>query len=127
MIRDYSGRIGLPTRRKVTEERDKKTIRKMDGFLLSDEGDCASSRECFISVGKKSSKQAWCDERELYLSDNGRVYVGAGITFIDAVTGTMFRDGRCLSSDYVTMGNVVRDQAGATAILMAVETGMGHG
>ena len=127
MMRDYSGRIGLPTRRKVTEDRDKKVIRKLDGFLLSDEGDCASSRECFISVGKKSSKQAWCDERELYLSSNGRVYVGSGITFIDAVTGTMFRDGRCLSSDYVTMGNVVRNQKGATAVLMAVETGMGHG
>ena len=94
---------------------------KIDDILLSDEGNCATSSECWPPTAQKAAKLKWLDGRNLYVSDKNRVFFKRGITYCDAITGTLYRDGRCLSSDTLELGNVKRDQKGATEILMAIK------
>jgi hypothetical protein len=49
------------------------------------------------------------------------VFFKRGITFVDAITGTMYRDGRCVTSDTLELGDVKRNQKGAVEILMAIK------
>ena len=95
--------------------------RFQDSVQLSREGTCAISSECWMPSAKKVAKSAWLEWRELYTSDKNRVLFKRGTTYVDAITGTMYRDGRCLSSDTLELGNVKRDQKGAAAILMAIK------
>ena len=95
--------------------------RFQDRVQLSSEGTCATSKECWMPSAKKAAKSAWLEGRELYTSDKNRVLFKRGTTYVDAITGTMYRDGRCLSSDTLELGNVNRDQKGAAAILMAIK------
>jgi hypothetical protein len=98
-------------------------IRRMhDNIILSNDGDCAAASECWARpTSNPLSKIAWLEWRELYTSDSGRVLFKRGTTYVDAITGTMYRDGRCLSSNALELGNVKRDQKGGAAILMAMK------
>ena len=95
--------------------------RFQDSVQLSNEGTCATSSECWMPTAKQSAKSAWLEWRELYTSDKNRVLFKRGTTYVDAITGTMYRDGRCLSSDTLELGDVKRDQKGATEILMSIK------
>jgi hypothetical protein len=95
--------------------------RMHDTVQLSNDGDCAAASECWAQTSNPLSKIAWLEWRELYTSDKGRVLFKRGTTYVDAVTGTMYRDGRCLSSNELKLGNVKRDQKGGAAILMAMK------
>lgn len=97
--------------------------RFQDRVQLSSEATCATSKECWMPSAKKPAKLAWLEGRELYTSDKNRVLFKRGTTYVDAITGTMYRDGRCLSSDTLELGNVKRDQKGAAEILMAIKGG----
>jgi hypothetical protein len=94
---------------------------KIDDIVLSDEGACATSSECWPPTAQNAAKLKWLDGRSLYVSDKNRVFFKRGTTFCDAITGTLYRDGRCLSSDTLELGDVKRDQKGATEILMAIK------
>ena len=93
----------------------------MDNIILSDEGDCATSSECWMPSAKTLAKEAWLEWRQLYTSDKNRVFFKRGTTYVDAITGTLYRDGRCITSDTLELGDVKRDQKGATEILMAIK------
>ena len=117
-----NNRIGLPQRHKATPKRKTEVPKRyLDGFQMSLEGDCAMANQCWMPMSKKDLKQKWLDNNELYTSSNGRIYVKSGITYMDAVTGTLYRNGRCLSSDVLTTGELARDQEGASEILMALK------
>jgi len=103
------------------KDRRSPTCRKLDDIVLSDEGDCATSSECWPPTAQKAAKLEWLDSRQLYTSDRRRVFFKRGITFVDAITGTMYRDGRCVTSDTLELGDVKRNQKGATEILMAIK------
>ena len=103
------------------KDRRNKSCPQIDNILLSDEGNCASSSECWPPTAQRSAKLKWLDERSLYVSDKHRVFFKRGTTFCDAITGTLYRDGRCLSSDTLELGDVKRDQKGAIEILMAIK------
>lgn len=106
-------------RRKNTE--NKPVVRKIDGFVLSPDGDCALSRECFTPGSKRPLKLQWCNQHTLFLSDNGRVFAKSGITFMDSITGTLYRNGRCLSSDVLMLGDVSHRQKKCTGILLKIK------
>ena len=95
--------------------------RYQDSVQLGNEGTCAASSECWMPSAKKIAKMAWLEWRELYTSDKNRVLYKRGTTYVDAITGTLYRDGRCLSSYTLELGEVKRDQKGAAAILMAIK------
>ena len=103
------------------KDRRSPSCRQIDDVLLSDEGDCASSSECWPPTAQNSAKLAWLEWRQLYTSDKNRVLFKRGTTYVDAITGTLYRDGRCLSSDTLELGEVKRNQKGATEILMAIK------
>jgi len=95
--------------------------RFQDSVQLSNEGTCATSSECWMPTAQKLAKVAWLEWRQLYTSNKNRVLFKRGTTYVDAITGTMYRDGRCLSSDTLELGDVKRDQKGATEILMSIK------
>ena len=103
------------------KDRRSKGCPKIDDILLSDEGNCATSSECWPPTAQKAAKMEWLNTRQLYVSKRLRVFFKRGITYCDAITGTLYRDGRCLSSDTLELGDVKRDQKGATEILMAIK------
>jgi hypothetical protein len=109
----------MKTREPEPRRRTKK--RQFDDIVLSDEGDCATSNECFPPTAQKLAKSAWLEWRQLYTSDKNRVFFKRGTTYVDAITGTLYRDGRCITSDTLELGEVTRNQAGAAAILMAIK------
>ena len=109
----------MKTREPDPRRRTKK--RQLDDILISDEGTCASSSECWPPTAQRLAKMAWLEWRQLYTSNKNRVFFKRGITYCDAITGTLYRDGRCLSSDTLELGEVKRDQKGATEILMAIK------
>jgi hypothetical protein len=103
------------------KDRRSPDCKQIDNILISDEGTCASSIECFPPTAAKAAKLQWLEDRELYLSKRNRVFFKRGITYCDAITGTLYRDERCLTSDTLELGEVKRDQKGATEILMAIK------
>jgi len=108
-------------RTREADPRRKNKKRNLDDVVLSNEGDCATSSECWVPGAKKPAKLAWLEWRQLYTSNKNRVLFKRGTTYVDAITGTMYRDGRCLSSDTLELGDVKRDQKGATEILMSIK------
>ena len=70
---------------------------------------------------KTLAKEAWLEWRQLYTSDTNRVFFKRGVTYVDAITGSLYRDGRCLTSSRLKLGDIKRDQKGAAAILMAIK------
>lgn len=95
--------------------------RFQDSVQLSREGTCATSSECWMPSAKKPAKSAWLEWRELYTSETNRVFFKRGITYVDAITGSLYRNGRCLTSSKLKLGDIKRNQKGGAAILMAIK------
>ena len=108
-------------RTREPDPRRRTTRRQLDNIILSDEGDCATSSECWMPSAKKLAKEAWLEWRQLYTSDTNRVFFKRGVTYVDAITGSLYRDGRCLTSSKLKLGDIKRNQKGAAAILMAIK------
>jgi hypothetical protein len=109
----------MRTRERDPRSRTKK--RQLDDVVLSYEGDCAASSECWMPSAKKPAKEAWLEWRQLYTSDQNRVFFKRGVTYVDAITGSLYRDGRCLTSSKLKLGDIKRNQKGGAAILMAIK------
>ena len=119
--RGWLSQMGEQMKTREPDPRRRTKKRQHDNIILSNDGDCAAASECWAPTSNPLSKIAWLEWRELYTSDRGRVLFKRGTTYVDAITGTMYRDGRCLSSNTLELGNVKRDQKGGAAILMAMK------
>jgi hypothetical protein len=119
--RGWLSQMGEQMKTREPDPRRRTKKRQHDNIILSNDGDCATASECWAQTSNPLSKIAWLEWRELYTSDRGRVLFKRGTTYVDAVTGTMYRDGRCLSSNTLELGNVKRDQKGGAAILMEMK------
>ena len=109
----------MKTREPDPRRRTKK--RQLDDIVLSDEGDCATSSECWMPNAKRAAKFAWLEWRQLYTSETNRVFFKRGVTYVDAITGSLYRDGLCLTSSRLKLGEIKRNQKGGAAILMAIK------
>lgn len=82
--------------------------------------DCASAKECFSSLVSAVTKRKWIDDHDLFISD-GRVFAVVDtqtrVFFMDAITGSLYNLGECLTSSTGRTG-FLRDKEKATAILM---------
>lgn len=114
---------GRPPRTKTpaadfTARRPVRIARSTDGF-------CATSKDCFIQASSKAARQRWCDEHDLFLSDDGRVFAlvdtALEVYFMDAITGTLYSLGQCHSSDILKRDHFTRDREKATDILMSIK------
>jgi hypothetical protein len=91
------------------------------------EADCAQATCCFPVDQGVARKQAWIEEHDLFVdSDGGRVLALVDtedrVFFMDAVTGSLYQWGRCMTSDSLTLRGPVRDKELARSKLLSVKT-----
>jgi len=99
---------------------------KFKGVILDETKSSAASLECFTSNKKVAEKKKWIAEHDLYMTSFGRVMSKHEDIFMDAVTGSFYNeDGRCRSSFTLELGDVWKDQAGASEQLMKLNADRG--
>jgi hypothetical protein len=82
--------------------------------------------ECFTSNKKLAEKKTWIANHDLHMTSFGRVMVKSGDVYMDAVTGSFYNeDGQCRSSFTLELGEVWKDQAGASEQLMKLNIDRG--
>lgn len=104
----------------------------MKNVRMGSSGDCATSLDCFPIQARSPAKRAWIGDGKIMLAtlSNGeqrhvmkvmyRRRSGQGSALMDCVTGTMYKDGRCLTSDVLTI--VSLDETDHAPGLMARRT-----
>jgi hypothetical protein len=95
-------------------------------IVLSELAPCAGAGFCFPVGGKKLAKDTWIRNADLSISQDGRVFTKAtdrnGRRYtMDAVTGTLYLDGGCMTSDRLMVRGLVKDTDRAVAVLMAMK------
>lgn len=96
------------------------------GVILDEAKSSAASNECFTNNKKTAEKRKWIDAHDLYMTSFGRVMVKYDDIYMDAVTGSFYNsDGRCRSSFTLELGEVWKDQAGASEQLMKLNADRG--
>ncbi len=99
---------------------------KFAGIVLDESRSCAASMECFTSNKKLAEKKAWIANHNLHMTSFGRVMVKSENIYMDAITGTFYNsDGQCRSSSTLELGDVWKDQAGASEQLMKLNPDRG--
>ena len=85
----------------------------------------ARERDCYTPTGQRASREAWISEHTLYLDENGRVYTDVLLDgeplIMDARTGSLYRDGQCLSSSRLRLGELTENHELACQILKETE------
>lgn len=92
-------------------------------FGREDGAKCASADSCFPLAAITKARQHWIHTHDLFLDDTGRVFAlvdtATRVYFMDAITGSLYQFGECLTSDDLRVKSLVRDQEKATSILMS--------
>lgn len=92
---------------------------------LADNCNAAKEKYCYVPTMQKSFRDAWLSSHELFLDEIGRVYTKVtlhGETLImDARTGSLYRDGQCLSSSKLQLGELTENHELACQILKETE------
>lgn len=81
--------------------------------------------ECFRVMGGKHTKREFVAKHDLYMSRGrafARVIADGKECYMDAVTGSLYKFGKCLTSDVLTLGSLKKDHDGAVKFLMSVTT-----
>lgn len=98
----------------------------MERIKISREAKCAQEKFCFPAHGKKESKQKWIDGHDLFTDSNGRAFALVDsedrVYFMDAVTGSLYQFGNCLTSDILKSGGMTRNKKAAQEFLMGLRT-----
>lgn len=90
---------------------------------LSDEALCARSDYCFPSHTHKAGKIAFIEEHDLYMHKGkvfARVLVDEKEYFMNAVTGSLYAAGKCLTSDLLKVGLMKKDDSAVYEYLINV-------
>lgn len=92
---------------------------------LADNCDAAKQKYCYVPTMQKSLRDAWLSSHELFLDEIGRVYTPVSLhgnpVIMDAMTGSLYRDGQCLSSSRLQLGKLTKNQEKACQILKETE------
>ena len=91
----------------------------------------AETKHCYVPTGKLKARREWCERHNLYLDDQNRVFAlvdtPRGQHYMDAITGSMYRDGRCLSGPLSVSGLVQTAKAARVLLGMkAAPSTYGH-
>jgi len=83
---------------------------------------CAAEKFCFPLNGKRETKQKWLDNHDLFVAEDGKVLVLVdtveSVYFMDAITGSLYQFGNCLTSNVLKTSGVKRNRDAATSYLM---------
>ena len=84
------------------------------------DAECAATKECYSALVSMESKKKWMEDRDLFVAD-GRVFAlvdtMSHVYFMDAITGSLYALGECLTSVHGRTG-FVRDREKAMNILL---------
>ncbi len=98
----------------------------MKRIKISREAKCAQEKFCFPLNAKRETKQKWVDEHDLFTDGDGKVFTLVDtiekIYFMDAITGSLYQFGNCLTSSTLKAESLKRNQAAAGTILMNKKT-----
>lgn len=98
----------------------------MKRIKISREAKCAQGKFCFPLNSKREAKQKWVDEHDLFTDADGKVFTLVDtiekIYFMDAITGSLYQFGNCLTSSTLKAESLKRNQAAAGTILMNKKT-----
>lgn len=98
---------------------------KIARISIAQTADCAAERYCFALSANNDTKAKWIDEHDLFTANDGRIYTLVDTTkrvyFMDAITGTLFQFGECVTSQRLNPRKFVRDNEKAAAILMEIK------
>ena len=98
----------------------------MKRIKISREAKCAQGKFCFPLNSKIEAKQKWVDEHDLFTDADGKVFTLVDtiekIYFMDAITGSLYQFGNCLTSSTLKAESLKRNQAAAGTILMNKKT-----
>lgn len=107
----------VPQVQPVEEKRVLTRIKLAAGLIL------ASESECFTPTLSAESKKKWIKEHDLFVT-GGRAFALVDtanyVYFMDAVTGTLYQFGECLTSTDLKYRDFIRDNNRAERILMAI-------
>ena len=108
----------MPQVQPVEEVRSLTRIKLAAGITL------AAESECFTPTLSAESKEKWIKEHDLFVT-GGRAFAlvdtATYVYFMDAVTGTLYQFGECLTSSDLKYRDFTRDNDKAAKILMALE------
>ncbi len=96
----------------------------MNRIRLSADANCAAERYCFPQGSPREKRQQWIDAHDLFVDDNRRPFAlvdtASQVYFMDAVTGSLYQFGTCLTTYQLTNKRLVRDKARATELLLSL-------
>jgi hypothetical protein len=97
-----------------------KSANRVYRITKASDAECAATKECYSALVSLDSKKKWMEDRDLFVAD-GRVFAlvdtHTGVYFMDAITGSLYNFGECLTSVHGRTG-FVRDREKAMTILM---------
>lgn len=92
-------------------------------ITISETANCANENHCFKIGAKPEVKRAWIDRHELHVNAFGDVFTPVtafdGAHFMDCITGSLYRNGRCLTSETLRTGLLTQDNKAGAKILFA--------
>ena len=106
-----------------------KSANRVYRITKASDAECAATKECYSALVSLDSKKKWMEDRDLFVAD-GRVFAlvdtHTGVYFMDAITGSLYNFGECLTSVHGRTG-FVRDREKATRILMQFKSPITNG
>lgn len=97
-----------------------KSANRLYRISKASDAECAADKECFSPLVSIESKRKWIDDHDLFMTD-GRVFAAVDtmthIYFMDAITGSLYNFGECMTSIHGRTG-FVRDHEMAEKLLM---------
>ena len=96
---------------------------------MTGDADCAMDAHCFPIHGKRK-KLEWIDKHDLFVCDD-RVYTlvstKSEVFFMDAITGSLYQFGECLTSTVLKTRKLIRNRDLAITILFSAHEYNGPG
>lgn len=93
----------------------------MERIKTSGKTKCAASLYCFPLNGKMAMRHKWVDKHDLFLDEDGRVFAlvdsADTVYFMDAITGSLYQFGNCLTSNILKAVNMKRSDKAKEVLL----------
>jgi len=98
---------------------------KVVRITLSDDAMCAHHKECYAPLHPvKAVRDRWIAEHDLFVTSDNRVFTLVDtqfeVFFMDAITGTLFQFGECLTSQMIKRKDFTRNRERAIELLKDV-------
>ena len=98
----------------------------MNRIKISSMARCAEEKLCFPQNAKRERRKQWIDEHDLFINEKGRAFAlvdtMSEVFFMDAVTGSLYQFGGCVSTGQLSNALMHRNKDKAGAFLMSLSS-----